>query len=39
MPLLDFPRAVVLAVALIAVAFDVRTRRIPNWLTFGAALG
>jgi len=28
---------VVLGVALIAVAFDLRTRRIPNWLTFGAA--
>jgi prepilin peptidase CpaA len=30
---------IVLGVALIAVAFDVRTRRIPNWLTFGAAGG
>lgn len=31
-------RAVVLiVVALIAVAFDLRTRRIPNFLTFGAA--
>jgi len=29
---------VVLAVALVAVVFDVRTRRIRNWLTFGAAL-
>jgi prepilin peptidase CpaA len=28
---------VVLAVALVAVVFDVRTRRIPNWLTFGAS--
>ena len=30
---------VVLGIALVAVAFDVRTRRIPNWLTFGAAAG
>src|SRR6476659_3504307 len=29
---------VVLTVALVAVVFDVRTRRIPNWLTYGAAL-
>ena len=35
---LDFRAAVVLAVAFVAVAFDVRSRRIPNWLTFGAAL-
>lgn len=28
----------VLVVAIIAVAFDVRTRRIPNLLTFGAAI-
>ena len=28
----------VLVVALVAVAFDVRTRRIPNLLTFGAAI-
>jgi prepilin peptidase CpaA len=35
---LDFRSVVVLVVALIAVAFDVRTRRIPNWLTFGSAL-
>jgi prepilin peptidase CpaA len=28
----------VLAVAIVAVAFDVRTRRIPNLLTFGAAI-
>jgi prepilin peptidase CpaA len=33
----EWRAGVVLAVALIAVAFDVRTRRIPNWLTFGAA--
>ena len=26
-----------LLVALIACAFDLRTRRIPNWLTFGSA--
>lgn len=32
----DVPTLVVLAVALTASAFDVRTRRIPNWLTFGA---
>ena len=38
MTLFDFRGAVVLAVALVAVVFDVRTRRIPNWLTFGAAL-
>ena len=30
--------AVVLSVAIVAVAFDVRTRRIPNLLTFGAAI-
>jgi len=35
---LDLRAVVVLAVAFVAVAFDVRTRRIPNWLTFGAAL-
>jgi Flp pilus assembly protein protease CpaA len=28
----------VLVVAIVAVAFDVRTRRIPNLLTFGAAI-
>ena len=33
-----FGQLVVLVVALVAVVFDVRTRRIPNWLTFGAAL-
>lgn len=27
-----------LSVAVIACAFDLRTRRIPNWLTFGAAV-
>jgi prepilin peptidase CpaA len=32
----DFRGVVVLVVAVIAVLFDVRTRRIPNWLTFGA---
>ena len=32
----DFRGAVVLVVAGIAVLFDLRTRRIPNWLTFGA---
>jgi prepilin peptidase CpaA len=36
---IELRAAVVLAVALMAVAFDVRTRRIPNWLTFGAAAG
>jgi prepilin peptidase CpaA len=29
--------AAVLIVSLVASAIDVRTRRIPNWLTFGAA--
>src|SRR5262245_36867263 len=33
----DLRGLVVLIVALIAVVFDVRTRRIPNLLTFGAA--
>jgi len=28
-----------LSVASVACAFDLRTRRIPNWLTFGAAAG
>jgi prepilin peptidase CpaA len=37
MSFLDVRGAVVLVVALIAVIFDVRTRRIPNWLTFGGA--
>jgi prepilin peptidase CpaA len=35
--LFDFRGAVVVAVALTAVVFDLRTRRIPNLLTFGAA--
>jgi len=34
---IEFRVAVVLGIALIAVVSDVRTRRIPNWLTFGAA--
>jgi prepilin peptidase CpaA len=34
---IDFRAVVVIAVALTAVAFDVRTRRIPNYLTLGAA--
>jgi prepilin peptidase CpaA len=34
---LDLPTAVVLIVAMAAVVCDVRTRRIPNTLTFGAA--
>lgn len=34
---LTLPQWVALAVALIAVLFDLRTRRIPNSLTFGAA--
>jgi len=38
MTLFGVREIVVLAVALVAVVFDVRTRRIPNWLTFGAAL-
>jgi prepilin peptidase CpaA len=33
----EFRAAAVLVVALAAVVFDVRTRRIPNALTFGAA--
>jgi prepilin peptidase CpaA len=37
MTVLDVRSIVVLAVALVAVLLDVRTRRIPNWLTFGAA--
>jgi prepilin peptidase CpaA len=35
----DIPVLSVVAVALTASAFDVRTRRIPNWLTFGATAG
>jgi len=34
----DFPTIAVLGVACVAVFFDVRDRRIPNLLTFGAAL-
>src|SRR5262245_16384620 len=34
---LDFRGAVVVIVALTAVVFDIRSRRIPNVLTFGAA--
>src|SRR5438105_3533494 len=34
----DVPTFAVLGVACAAVSFDVRTRRIPNALTFGAAL-
>lgn len=34
----NFPNVVVLGVACAAVFFDVRDRRIPNVLTFGAAL-
>jgi prepilin peptidase CpaA len=37
MPVLGFAEFVVLIVASIAVVFDVRSRRIPNWLTFGTA--
>jgi prepilin peptidase CpaA len=33
-----FPEAVVLVVAVVAVVSDLRSRRIPNWLTFGAAV-
>jgi prepilin peptidase CpaA len=33
----DTPSVVAVVVGLIAVGFDVHTRRIPNWLTFGAA--
>ena len=32
-----FPKAVALAIALVACVTDIRTRRIPNILTFGAA--
>jgi prepilin peptidase CpaA len=35
---LDFRASAVLAIALAAVICDVRTRRVPNLLTFGAAL-
>jgi prepilin peptidase CpaA len=38
MAFIDFREVVVLAVAFVAVVYDLRTRRIPNWLTFGAAL-
>ena len=38
MSFLDVRGAVVLVVALVATVCDLRTRRIPNWLTFGAAL-
>jgi prepilin peptidase CpaA len=38
MAFLDVRASVVLSIALVAVVFDVRTRRIPNWLTFGAAI-
>src|SRR5215210_7805328 len=34
---IDFRAAAVVVVAFTALLFDVRTRRIPNWLTFGAA--
>lgn len=37
MTLFGVREIVVLAVALVAVVFDVRSRRIPNWLTFGAS--
>jgi Flp pilus assembly protein protease CpaA len=33
----DTPTVAVLAVGLIAAAFDIYAKRIPNWLTFGAA--
>jgi len=35
--LFDLRGTVVILVALVAVVFDLRTRRIPNFLTFGAA--
>jgi prepilin peptidase CpaA len=31
-------QAIIIAVALVACVIDLRERRIPNWLTFGAAL-
>ena len=34
---MDLFHSVVLFVGLVACAWDLRTRRIPNWLTFGAA--
>ena len=37
MNFLDVRGVAVLLIAFVAMAFDVRTRRIPNWLTFGAA--
>ena len=36
---MDFPRVAALIVALAACVFDVKSRRIPNVLTFGAASG
>jgi prepilin peptidase CpaA len=33
----DLRSVAILLIALTAVAFDLRTRRIPNWLTFGSA--
>ena len=35
---MDARAIAVVAVALVACVFDVRTRRLPNALTFGAAL-
>jgi prepilin peptidase CpaA len=36
---MDLKTLIILAVAVAAVASDLRTRRIPNLLTFGAAIG
>jgi prepilin peptidase CpaA len=37
MPLSEYREAIAMAVALVAVVFDLRTRRIPNYLTIGTA--
>ena len=33
----EFRAAIVVVIAILAVIFDLRSRRIPNWLTLGAA--
>jgi prepilin peptidase CpaA len=37
MSIVDAPAAAVVAIGIVAVVFDIRTRRIPNALTLGAA--
>jgi len=39
MPALSVPQLVPLAVAVVACATDLKSRRIPNWLTLSAAAG